>query len=145
MCFCWTIFIESIRYWAFPDKLCPSPPPQRMSVLRMQKVWDSICYFENEKFSWKSRVRKQKVWNLSACVILFPGNLCKNKDFCSKTLDIHNYILPQKSQEIQLPLWGGGQSFDGTAHSRIWTIKLQLFRPGSIQGSRAPGGGRGFL
>ena len=81
-----------------------------MPVLRMQKAWNSTCYF-SRKFPI---VRKQESLDFERIICpdnmwIISGNLCQNKD--SKTLEIQDNVSPKKSLEIQPPLWGEGKIF----------------------------------
>ena len=71
----------------------------------MQKIGNST--FSLAKFSWKSRVRKQKGVDFEyLCEFFFSGNLCEDKNFCSKNPGNPGLNFTKKSLEIQPPLWG---------------------------------------
>ena len=96
-----------------------------MSVLRMQKVWNSTYSFTN--FSWKSRVRKQKRLDFGCMCGFFMEIRVKNKDFFKKkkTLEIQDLILPKKSLEIQPPLWGRAKFFWNSPFGPNWKSSLK--------------------
>ena len=66
-----------------------------------------------QNFPGNPEWENKEVWILNACVI-FRGNLCENKDFFSKNLEIQDYILPKKSGNPTSSM-GGGQNVSGTA------------------------------
>ena len=78
-----------------------------MSVLRMQNVWNSTCYFA--KVSWKSRVRKQKSVDFEHLCEFFLEICVKIRIFV-KNLEIQDYILPKKAGNPTSSMDGGGRA-----------------------------------
>ena len=73
------LFVVIIRYefcgLGYSRKFLPSP--HRGCQCYMQKVWNSTCYFA--KFSWKSRVRKQRNLDFERLGDFFGGEIYMKK------------------------------------------------------------------
>ena len=106
-----------------------------MSLLRCKKFWNSASYFTY--FSCKSRVRKRKsgfwvsVWFSSA-------NLCENKDFCPKNLELQDYILTNKVWKSNL-LYGGRANNFWIAQYNFFFLDspIQIFIPRSREACKS--------
>ena len=100
----------------------PSPIEDVISTYAKSLEFHSLfCQILREIQS--EETRKIGIW---AHVWIIPGNLCENKDFCSKILEIQDNISSKKVWKSNLLYRGEGIFFSGIAHSSMFVWKVPI-------------------
>ena len=102
---------DTASHWAIPDKLCP-PAKEDVSATYAINLEFHLPFY---KFFLEIQSEETKKSGFWVPVCNFCGNLCENKDFCPRNLEIQEYILayvlPKKVWKSNLLYWGRAKYF----------------------------------